>query len=280
MAAIFHKFQALPLELRNQIWRDALPENDEPALFPWKKGCWGPQRLRQSKKESNSDEQQCASIHFCGDLLDHVRVEVPLFFVNWEARDIAVAWMRKQNITVCYREGNQRYIFTRAFNPELDTLYIPPKMIYDFLMEPFKRLDEPDVHNRGGIIAPSPTRIAVPAAILQSDSSSILEIFGLYISLKELLVVVNPQPDWENPEIQQVQGCRWEIERNKGKAFFFNFEIGLLGLHEGTGKLLGDVILYMQIEEVLKKLGRDVASAPRHPVCDIGPVIVNRKSAQ
>lgn len=279
MAAEFPKFQALPLELRNHIWQEALPENDEPALFPWKKGCWGPQRPRQSNKGSNSDEQQHADIHFCGDFLDHVRVEVSLFFVNWEARDIAVAWMRKQNINICYREKNQRYIFTRPFNPDLDALYIPSKMIYDFLMEPFKRLDEPDVHNRGGIIAPSLTRVAVPVALLQSDSSSILEIFGLYIFLRELLVVVDPQPNWESHEIQQVQGCRWEIEKNKGKAFFFNFEIGFLGLHEGTGKLLGDVILYMQIEEVFKKLGRGRASVNKHPNCDIGPVIVNRRTA-
>lgn len=274
----FPKFSFLPLELRSQIWHDALPENDEPALFPWKKRCWCPRRLQQSDEGSNYDENIDCDLHFCHDRLDHVQVEVPLFFVNWEACDIAVAWMRKQSIKILYREATQCYVFTRAFNPVLDALYIPPRKIYDFLIEPFKRLDEPDIHNRAAIVAPSPRRIAVSAALFQSDSSSILEIFELYISLEELLVVVDPQPDWENHDIRQVQGCRWEIERNKGRAFFFNRDHGVLNSCEGNGEPIGGVMLYMQIEEVCKMLRRGVAI--NHANFDIGPVTVVRRSTQ
>lgn len=31
---VFHKFPALPLELREQIWNDALPEKPVMTLFP------------------------------------------------------------------------------------------------------------------------------------------------------------------------------------------------------------------------------------------------------
>lgn len=33
----FPHFRNLPQELRDQIWNDALPEKDKPALYPWKK---------------------------------------------------------------------------------------------------------------------------------------------------------------------------------------------------------------------------------------------------
>lgn len=105
--ATFPKFQKLPRELRDQIWQDSLPEKDKPALFSWKKGCWCPRRLQKYEPQWEPNEDLNLIFETCYGLLDHVQVEVPLFFVSWEARGIALAWMRKQNIALRFRKDKQ-----------------------------------------------------------------------------------------------------------------------------------------------------------------------------
>lgn len=62
--------------------------------------------------------------------------EVPLLFVNREARGIALAWVREQGIEIRPREHRQYPIFVRPFDPMRDVLYVALDKWDDLLREP------------------------------------------------------------------------------------------------------------------------------------------------
>ena len=67
------RLSSLPAELRNRIWRDALPDKDGPALYFYRKRCWCPRRLLKSDEGyDDSDEQSNLHLEFRHDLVDHV----------------------------------------------------------------------------------------------------------------------------------------------------------------------------------------------------------------
>lgn len=243
--ATFPKFQKLPRELRDQIWHDSLPEKDKPALFPWKKGCWCPRRLQKYEPQWEPNEDLNLIFETCYGLLDHVQVEVPLFFVSWEARGIALAWMRKQNIALRFRKDKQCWVFTRPFDPMMDTLYIAEDQIYEFFVEPHDRMFEPDLYDRTVSIYPYLRRVAVPPDLFQD---SVSEIFDWYSLLQEISVVVGPQPCWENYDRQRAQGQRWEVKGTQGGVFVYNHSHKRFDMHDGD-EVVGDGALDRQIEE-------------------------------
>lgn len=99
MPASFVLFSSLAAELRNQIWRDALPHHIGPALYSYRKrGCWCPRQLTESEPGyiAGNDDLNLA-FEFRTDLLDDDnQYHVPLFSVNREARSIVLAWLQEQ----------------------------------------------------------------------------------------------------------------------------------------------------------------------------------------
>ncbi|BCS26987.1 uncharacterized protein APUU_60035S [Aspergillus puulaauensis] len=253
--AIFPNFQNLPRELRDQIWHDSMPEKDKPALFPWKKGCWCPRHLQKHEPQWEPNEDLNLILETCYGLLDHVQVEVPLFFVSWEARRIALAWMRKQDITLRFRKDKQCWVFTRPFDPMMDTVYIAKDKIYEFFVEPQDRMFEPDLHDRSASIYPYLRRVAVPPGLFQDDVS---ELFDWYSLLQEMSVVVGPQPCWDNYDRQRVQGQRWEVKDTQGGVFVYNHSHRRFDLHDGD-KAVGGEALDRQIEEACEYFSGMVA---------------------
>ncbi|BCS29830.1 2EXR domain-containing protein [Aspergillus puulaauensis] len=225
----FHQFPFLPPELRTMIWKEALPQQDAPALYPWKTGYWQPRPLQKSDKAWGRHEDVHLFLEFRHDLFDHVQVDIPLFFVCQEAREVALDWIRKQGIHIHMHthththtdpqskedssHGNEDhkdrdkespgydddhgYIFTRPFNELTDALYIPVDKMADFYNDPIHRLTEPDLIGQKACVAPDIARIAIPADLfLYGDVSTIPELLKWYTVLDVLFVVVNPQPYW------------------------------------------------------------------------------------
>ncbi|KAJ8070054.1 hypothetical protein OCU04_000453 [Sclerotinia nivalis] len=121
----FPRFMELALELRNQIWSDALPEKIDTALYLYTKGRWHPLYLTSPDPYNEYDHENDIfnlRVEFRHDLLDQVQVHTPLVFVNHEAREIATAWAHKQGFVV--KENKGRSVFGRPFNPESDVLYV------------------------------------------------------------------------------------------------------------------------------------------------------------
>lgn len=167
----FPLFSSLPLELRDQIWRDALPDEVGPALYFYRKGCWCPRRLLQSDEEYDPTNQELnLNFEFRHDLLDVVQFELPLFFVNREARNIALAWVREHGTEIRALEGRQSLVFVCPFNPIRDVLYIALDKWDDFLREPDDRCFQPDLLEQLISVKPADiTRIAVSEALLRSE---------------------------------------------------------------------------------------------------------------
>ena len=125
-AAVFSLFSILPAELRNQIWQDALPDKVGQALYFYRKGCWCPRRLTEADEDYDPENDELnLNIEFFHDLLDYVQFEVPLFFVNHEARGITLSWIHEQGLKIHFREDRCSLIFERLFDPIHDTLYVP-----------------------------------------------------------------------------------------------------------------------------------------------------------
>ncbi|KAJ5207330.1 hypothetical protein N7491_002037 [Penicillium cf. griseofulvum] len=133
-AQVFHLFSFLPTELRLQIWRDALPEADPPALAPYKANCWRPVPVAESEREE-SFHQSCVEMVFRPELLDHIRVKTPLTSVNHEARGAAIEWAFKQGIEVRFHEARQCLIFLRPFDPMHDVLWFSQEILEIFVQE-------------------------------------------------------------------------------------------------------------------------------------------------
>lgn len=97
MATAFPGFPDLPPELRNKIWRAALPADiGRPLYFYRTRPYWCPRRLEESDPAFLKDVGEMA-MDFRTDLLGNdEELDVRLVFVNREARAIALFWLEKQ----------------------------------------------------------------------------------------------------------------------------------------------------------------------------------------
>ena len=249
----FPLFPNLSPELRNQIWYDGLPEEVGPGLYFYKKGCWCPRRLSESDEGYDpQNEENNLNFEFRHDLLDQIQVEVPLVFVNREARGIALAWVHEQNLEIRPREDRQVPVFVRRFDPMRDALYITPEKWNEFLCEPDDRQFEPDLIEQLVDISPDLTRIAVPEALFRSEVASLPEMFRFFFNLKVLLIVVDAPPDLHAVDNDMKVQQRWEFESRRGQVFFLNDDRS--GFDFGDGEYSGDEALYKLIEEAKQGL--------------------------
>lgn len=101
----FPLFSALPFELRDRIWREALPHPAGPALYFYPgRGCWVSRPLTESDPGFMAGNDGLA-FEFRTDRLDHDnQFDLPLVFVNHEARAVALAWLCEQ-VSACVQEG-------------------------------------------------------------------------------------------------------------------------------------------------------------------------------
>ena len=258
-SSTFPLFTSLPRELRDQIWRDALPDKVGPALSFYRKGCWCVRRLSESNE--GYDPENVANnlnLEFRHDLLDDIQFEIPLVYVNREARDLAFAWVREQGIEIRPREDRQYPVFVRPLDPMRDALYVALDKWDDFLCEPDDRLSQPDLHEQLVGIKSELTRIAVPAALLRSEVASLPEMFRHLLNLKVLLIVVDPQPDLQSAHDDVEVQHWWDFESIQGGAFFWNNDRG--GFDSENSKYIGDEAVYRLIEEASRGLGEGLVN--------------------
>lgn len=220
-AAVFSLFPSLPAELRIQIWRDALPDKVEPALFFYKKGCWHPRYLTEADASYHPhDDELNLVFEFHHELLDDIQLVLPSFFVNREARGITLAWIRSQGIKIRFYKKRQCLAFTRSFNPEYDTLYVPLEKWDEFFIEPFDRLEEPDLFDRT-VDCPGPqiTRIAVPQTVLQRKVNPLPDLFEWYSHLDTLFIIIDTPADLQPEDNDMGLQQRWELKSRQGAIF-------------------------------------------------------------
>ncbi|KAI0138177.1 hypothetical protein F4776DRAFT_81611 [Hypoxylon sp. NC0597] len=214
MASTFNRFRQLAPELRNYIWRDALPELG-PSVFYYERGFWQPRQLTESD-EGFLPGHNNMELAFRHDLLDHVKFDLPLFFACREARSIALHWLRRQHIHIRCIDG--QIVFVRAFDPRHDILYIPNDAWRDFCIEASDRLAEPDMRDMSATLESQIKRIAVSEELFcRGDITWLTEAMSWHDHLQDVSVVVGRQPD-------QGQG-RWEFWSMQGMEYVWCDEI-------------------------------------------------------
>lgn len=234
----FSLFPNPPLELRIQIWHYALPEKKESSLVPYRKGCW-------KVLPPTSDESKELPLVFQHHLLDNIQIEIPLVFVNHEARDVALSWIHKQDIKVRFSNNTQPYTLTREFDPMCDALYVPPDKIFDFLNE-YRQITR--WRGLGGqgyyySVQPKLTNIAIPEALLHDAD-----------------IIVGTPPDFEDNGMKVQQ--QWDLEGFQGMSVSwdyeqrkFEWETGNVVGGEALHKWIGGAIEYLDqtmIEDGIK----------------------------
>lgn len=274
-SSTFPLFTSLPGELRDQIWRDALPDKVGPALSFYKEGCWCFRRLSESDEGYDiENNENNLNFEFRHDLLDDIRFEIPLVYVNREARDLAFAWIREQGIEIRPRRNRPYPVFVRPFNPMRDALYVALDKWDDFLCEPDDRLLQPDLFDQLVDTKSDLTHIAVPIALLRSEATSLPEMFRHLFNLKVLLIIVDPQPDLQSADTDVKVQHRWDFESTQGGAFFWNDDRG--GFDSANSEYIGDETLYRLIEEVTRGLGEGLANDHIRSF-EIRPVVAVRR---
>ena len=271
----FHPFKRLPRELRDQIWRDALPDKVGPALSFYRKGNWCPRRLTESDKgyDPENDEKN-GHFNIRYDLLDDIRFEIPLVYVNSEARDLAFAWVRKQGIEIRPGEGRQYPVFVRPFDPTRDALYVALDKWDDFVSEPYDQLHRPALLGRLTPTRINLTRLAVPVALLGSKANSLLELLELYewfLGIRVLLIVLDPQPDLHAADNDVKVQHRWDFESTLGGSFFWNDDRG--DFVPENSEYIVDEALDWLIKEACRGLGKWIIT--NH--IEIRPVFATRR---
>lgn len=255
-SSTFPLFGDLPPELRTQIWREALPDNDKPAMFPYKEGCWNPRWLLESDPEYDPRCEHNVNLEFRHDLLDHVEVDVPLIFVNSEARAIALSWVRDQGLRMQFREDRRCHVPTRPFDPASDVLYVAEDRYFTFCVKQPDRMFEPDLLDVNVSTGTDVTQMAAPEDCLRHDAAGVFDDFEMasFYCVRVLFVVVNPQPNLEDGDIKG--GRRWELESSEGNSFVWNHERG--GFRSKGGRYIVDEALHMKMADATRALSHNV----------------------
>lgn len=121
------------------IWRYALPGTtglripDFNILCLCRKGCWRRRTPPPSDARYRLVEPENLNLTFCFDFLK-AQAHSPLFFVNYEARSVTLAW---------YHEHNSKE--KSPFDPDYGVLFIDQSSWRDFLQEPKDRIRELDI---------------------------------------------------------------------------------------------------------------------------------------
>lgn len=202
----FALFGKLPAELRNQVWEYTLPCTLRSALVPYKTGCWVP-----------TGAEPDLYVEFRHDKLGKVSYEVPLAYVNHEARTIALAWVRKQGLVMC-ATGKRDPGFARDFDLTKDVLYFGPGELDRCYRDFWARLFEPDLLQRNLSTFSWIRQVAMPGSLFQDTEEAISEVLEDLYHIRTLFVVADPplylpstgfeQPLWELVA-QQGPICSW-----------------------------------------------------------------------
>lgn len=269
------EFSTLPPELRSQVWRDALPESFNPTFFIYKKGCWQPRYILESDEDYDAENFYGIHMIYRHDFLDRVEADMPMFFVNREARGIVRGWLSQQGIEVCFRKGAAQPAFLRHFNPLRDAVYVPVEKYNEFCNEPLLRPFEPDLEGRtysyGGREVPN---LAIPAELFWDFVATSDDIILEYYVPAILLVVVNAQAELDSVD-KDGRWRQWEFGSTRERALVWDLENRKFNWD--NGEPVCDRDMYDRIEEVANKDVIEKLIRDRNSLFEIRPVMAVRR---
>ena len=158
-------------------------------------------------------------LRFEPTLLPPLRVELPLYSVNHEARGVAIKYLQKQGLVVARDSAHSGFEFLRHFDTETDTVFLPTARVEEFVTEPIDRMHQPDLADRFlGSSRPALSRLAITSAGLESlkgDALATLFDFGGTI---DILYVVDV-PGSGGHALSELEDCTGCIPPCPGPAW-------------------------------------------------------------
>ncbi|EPE36558.1 hypothetical protein GLAREA_08721 [Glarea lozoyensis ATCC 20868] len=255
MSPQFHLFSLLPPELRTQIWLSAF-STPPPTFYFYKPGAW--------KLTPCSCSLDSSALDFVFDhkVYDAVQLDIPLFFVNREARAIARAWMRENDVEeVEDGEREERVVFRKEFNPVKDVLFMPYDQWEKFACEGVNRGFANDALGRylhSGVS--TIMNLALPVELFQSSTGIILELGEVmeqwYQHLQVLYLIIDPPSDLRPVNDGMKIQPRWNLKDSEGGSFIWNYESRSFDYRQGEETL--DPALCALIREISMKLGEEL----------------------
>jgi hypothetical protein len=255
----FSLFPSLPGELRNAIWRAALPKPiaPSPALIPSKPECW--------RFEGPADHPE---ITFRHELLD-IHIELPLAYVNQEARSIALPWAEEHGLEPRGRRG-QYPVFVRDFEPRVDALYLGPSQLKECFDEIHNPVMDPEFEGRLFSIGASVHVLSMSETALR-DRMALLMVSYLtdmyMVNVEQLLVIVQPAEDHYEDAIRDRQ-CGFLLA--PGDVWCWDCDNKRFVVDCGNGECFGDGV----VSRVLQASRPDADAFP--PGFKIRPVFAVR----
>jgi hypothetical protein len=240
------------------IWRQLLPEKDTPALFFYKKGCWLAPDNNDKNGGNNKTEDDPLSLVFHYRLLDHVPVRLPLASINYEARNVALAWARQQGIQAVFCPERKRHAFVRPFDPIRDAIFVSLPTWRDFCEEADDCISELFENDRRVDTTSDVQHIALPATILDVGyhDSLLYDLIESHMNIRVIYFIVGTPPslvrDMEKENSGMgTQSRRWELRGGRDKAFIWDEKVCEFRHNRDAwigGEHLYDAIYYASLE--------------------------------
>ncbi|KAH8586646.1 hypothetical protein B0O99DRAFT_643894 [Bisporella sp. PMI_857] len=220
----FTLFTSLPLELREQIWRETLPKVSSSVLFSYRRGCWTVRDPAKGETGFDLGSHNHLELLFLYKLLDKPHFDIPIFFVNSEAHKIATTWLCEEGLKLeAYPEplsGHQhpRCTFARTFRPDRDILYVSDDRSADFHGEPFDCINQPEYEYSYYNTTCEVSRLAVSETLFMDGILEELLQFWNY-RIAHIFVIVGSLPNetWTAGEGRELTW--WELDSWNGGSF-------------------------------------------------------------
>ncbi|KAJ5400247.1 hypothetical protein N7465_010736 [Penicillium sp. CMV-2018d] len=252
----FHPFPRLPPELRLQIWRDALPEKDSPAFTPYKSVGWTP--ILASENAGANHPQQVVEWEFHHELLDQIRVKIPVADVNYEARDVAIEWARKQGIEVVFHDYRKCFVFLRPFDPMRDVIWVSEDALELFTNECWG-LHSPDSSPWNVSIPLKIGQFALPESLVM-DRQYLHSLYNAICSFSGdvvMYIIAGENPDSTAMFVDHTKvQPRWELcDAREGEAFIWDRNDKIFHAKGGLRNLQFDSYLrVLEVSEVIAQI--------------------------
>ncbi|KAL7894916.1 hypothetical protein HDV63DRAFT_396539 [Trichoderma sp. SZMC 28014] len=253
----FRPFPRLPAELRQQIWRETLPDFEGITLHGYKKGCWD---LRNPlPEEANALTRADKILDFRHELLNDIHIDLPIVFVNREARTTALSWAREQGIKMSFNTEKACHVFVLPFNPWQDAIFINSHNFEDFCTEPADRLAGLQFRGQSAYSNPEITRVALPHTALTSEISIFYDMIHWFPRLEIIFIIVDVEIGQDIPKRlsaaersrtkERMKHQRWKTSQAEGHSYVWDSNDRKFVRNIGT--LIGFRSMYREIEQYL-----------------------------
>ncbi|KAF2148033.1 hypothetical protein K461DRAFT_316457 [Myriangium duriaei CBS 260.36] len=272
----FPLFSALPREIRDQIWHEALPSSIFPAVRFYSEDCWC---LRPILPSDDEYDWACriGSKHlseFRHKLLGSSRLTVNIASVNHDAYEVALKWCRafkEAKFDICTSS------LILPFDPHCDAMFVPHERLF---AANNGELDFPPGVSQA--IGKNHLRhIAVTRTTFVSSSPDVAELFmKAYHRVHTIFVIIDVPQDLQQDDDEH----SWELQPISRGSFFWKKDLGRFRLEGSQPDDPDDPYKeeYELIEGAIEELFRlpwDREKYPwgNDPVKEVQPVLAVRR---